>query len=362
MNRDRFHALVKAPLEESMPEREALLGLSARYPWFQSAHLLLCLADHRSESLHYPSSLKRAAVYAYNREVLYKLIMEPALSSAMHKFDEEVGNDPTDFTERQLEPNHEAQAKEELTAAPPPESHPAAAVPPEPESANPEEHVTAPVGSVQPDSGTTVGLTAADELEHEPDVLGKVETLETQPHRPVKATDFDALQKEILIEAITSSIEQEVSSGDVDDEREIKSPEPGETIENDRFVDATAHLSAYARWLLRRASAVPSEMPTEHAHEDPRSKQLALIDRFIQTDPKITPGKADLFTTENLAKMSLVEDEEFVTETMAMIYARQGNLRKAERAYKLLALKYPEKSVYFANQIKKLRDRPKPTS
>ena len=52
----------------------------------------------------------------------------------------------------------------------------------------------------------------------------------------------------------------------------------------------------------------------------------------------------------------LVEDPSLVTETMAKLYAQQGQMGRARKAYKLLALKYPEKSVYFAAQLKKLRN------
>jgi hypothetical protein len=41
---------------------------------------------------------------------------------------------------------------------------------------------------------------------------------------------------------------------------------------------------------------------------------------------------------------------------MAKLYAQQGQMGRARKAYKLLALKYPEKSVYFAAQLKKLRN------
>ena len=56
------------------------------------------------------------------------------------------------------------------------------------------------------------------------------------------------------------------------------------------------------------------------------------------------------------AKQGLVEDPSLVTETMAKLYAQQGQMGRARKAYKLLALKYPEKSVYFAAQLKKLRN------
>ena len=45
-----------------------------------------------------------------------------------------------------------------------------------------------------------------------------------------------------------------------------------------------------------------------------------------------------------------------MTETLAKLYSKQGNIQKAVEAYKILSLKYPKKSIYFANQINKIRD------
>ena len=42
-------------------------------------------------------------------------------------------------------------------------------------------------------------------------------------------------------------------------------------------------------------------------------------------------------------------------KNMAKIYVKQKKIKKAIYAYKILSLKYPEKSSLFAIQIKKLQ-------
>ncbi|MFV0376860.1 MAG: hypothetical protein ACK5JD_06100 [Mangrovibacterium sp.] len=46
---------------------------------------------------------------------------------------------------------------------------------------------------------------------------------------------------------------------------------------------------------------------------------------------------------------------EFVTETLAKIYIRQGMYKQAILAYEKLSLKYPEKNIYFAGQIDEVK-------
>ena len=50
-----------------------------------------------------------------------------------------------------------------------------------------------------------------------------------------------------------------------------------------------------------------------------------------------------------------ITKEDYMTETLAKVYAKQEKYKEAMKAYKILSLKYPEKSVLFANQIKKLQ-------
>ena len=79
---------------------------------------------------------------------------------------------------------------------------------------------------------------------------------------------------------------------------------------------------------------------------------------FIEKSPGLIRQKEDqkFFAPDIKAKESLIENEHLVTETLARIYALQGNINKAIRAYEILSLKFPQKSAYFATLIQKLKN------
>ncbi|TNJ43710.1 hypothetical protein KFZ70_08135 [Tamlana fucoidanivorans] len=82
-----------------------------------------------------------------------------------------------------------------------------------------------------------------------------------------------------------------------------------------------------------------------------KERKFELIDKFISKNPKINPTKSAA-PKGNLAKAQMIQPEALMTETLARIYVEQKNFKKAIQSYKILSLKYPEKSGFFANQIK----------
>jgi len=78
------------------------------------------------------------------------------------------------------------------------------------------------------------------------------------------------------------------------------------------------------------------------------------IDRFLNEKPKITPTKSNDINID-IAKQSVTENDSLMTETLAKIYIAQKKYKRAIKAYRILSLKYPEKSVYFADQIKAIK-------
>lgn len=86
---------------------------------------------------------------------------------------------------------------------------------------------------------------------------------------------------------------------------------------------------------------------------------LTLIEQFLSQDfssrtaqPMPAPGEAQ---AEDISLESATHHEEAVSETLAGIYIAQGYWEKAIDIYSKLSLKYPEKSVYFADLISHVR-------
>ena len=51
-----------------------------------------------------------------------------------------------------------------------------------------------------------------------------------------------------------------------------------------------------------------------------------------------------------------IKKQDYMTETLAKIYVKQGKYEDALKAYKILCLKYPEKISLFADQIKIIKN------
>lgn len=106
----------------------------------------------------------------------------------------------------------------------------------------------------------------------------------------------------------------------------------------------------FAEWL-----SLPKKENQKEENPSEKDIKFQLIDEFIEKSPRISPVK-DL--PENNPVFVRAENSneysDLMTETLAQIYTEQKKYDKAIRAYKILSLKYPEKSIFFADRINEI--------
>ena len=98
---------------------------------------------------------------------------------------------------------------------------------------------------------------------------------------------------------------------------------------------------------ILRDESKPQNLSNNH----PKFK---LIDQFIETNPKIKPVDKNI-PNRDISLESSSEDESIMTETLAKVYLEQKKYENAIKAYRILILKYPEKSGFFADRIKAIK-------
>ncbi|MFV8376741.1 tetratricopeptide repeat protein [Flavobacterium sp. LB1P62] len=101
--------------------------------------------------------------------------------------------------------------------------------------------------------------------------------------------------------------------------------------------------------IVRETESVKPSKTLPIKDED-KKKKAALIDKFIETSPKISPVKHGVASTVTF-DLNKDDNSYLMTETLARVYLEQKKYQKAIQAYEILILKYPEKSSFFADRI-----------
>lgn len=330
MHKSRLIELIAHPERVTPEDRPGLADWAQRYPFVASGWMLLARASALGGSVDEQRDLLRASSHLGLRRPLYDL---------MHLA-------PAPAPEVPLLPPEVPVAAPEVPQAPPFEEAPPAAeaVPP---------------------------------------------VVEVVPPAAEAAPDLKALEQDWLVAAVARSIELDVlewNAARAEEERSEASEEVEEGAEPAVPEQVVQGHSPFAQWLLSRAHGAGfgrqveseasggrepgSEQPLQiHSPEEtlketggtslPRSQGPVapthpLIQRFIEKAPRIGPIRDVGVGVEDLARKSIEEEGEVITETMARVLAEQGATARARRLYKLLGDRYPEKRVYFAALAREL--------
>jgi hypothetical protein len=302
MNRAAFNVLVREPAQLEAGQINDLQELASTYPYFSTIYILLTKAFKEEDNFNFESQLRKTAAYMADRQHLHQLLY--ALPAAKTK---------------SKEPEFAVDAN---TAVP-----------------------TLHNAEEQTNSATTTELPVA-------------ETEDTREEEK----EMNPLEQQILTEAINSSILQEVSQMKEDQElseftalsdsktssqQQTDLPDP--TTPSPTFDTNSPHgFSEWIRYFSGTSDPSSGSPP-------PAAAKQALAD--VSSAAKQIQQKAEFYSAAKMARRSVVENDDLVTETLAQIYERQGSDEKALATYQKLQLKFPEKKIYFAGRIRDIENR-----
>jgi hypothetical protein len=335
---------------------EELDALVEEHPWCSTFQVLKAMALKEKDDIGFKKQLNRAAIAIQDRTKLYNYLVEDSLKTRIEAVETEVSEPKSSEPHSIKGPGKERQSAPERKAAKE-ERSPAGQTPEQKETTSPESttggNEISSSASAEKSSDTDDAVNNQDYAKAASDTSAKATTEEPAAPKASagkpdekSAISPEPMEDRVMREAVMhiGELEWETRLSELESEekdRETaedtgKQEEPTETKGGDE------NTSSFGKWLLNLDANKSVEK------EKGKEEQRGLIDKFIDNEPTISPVKTAFFSPSQMGKMSLLDDDSFVTETLASIYERQGDFKKAAKAYGNLSLKYPEKKPYFA--------------
>ena len=147
-----------------------------------------------------------------------------------------------------------------------------------------------------------------------------------------------------LVQEENISTEEAANNEKPEPKVEIEPEKVSEVVKPTSNSNVTSFISTWKSWLKidRSEIVTPSE----------QDKKAAIIDKFIENNPKISPIKEDV---DFIVKEKSNDISHLMTETLAQLYVEQKLYTKAIQAYKILQEKHPEKTEEFEERIEEIK-------
>ncbi|MCK7590122.1 hypothetical protein M0G43_06030 [Subsaxibacter sp. CAU 1640] len=300
MNKDQFTYLLQHPQQITVTQTNDINSIIEKYPYFQPARALYLKGLKNKDSFKYNQELKITAAYTTDRSILFDYITSDTFNQ------NEIS--------QQIKQNSD--------------------------------HLK----DIYVNEFDDISINRSVEID---------DALKEQIKSTQGALDPDLFIERMTIGTIANfNIESEEKTDELEKKNEDIKPEEvlniGKPLEFDR-----SETHSFAEWLkitsFKPIIREPEEKkePEKVENESSIERKFELIDKFLESNPKIIPSKES--NTQNLAKAQPAQNDGLMTETLARIYLEQKNYEKAIQSYKILSLKYPEKSGFFADQIKAVK-------
>ena len=314
MNLNDYTYLLNHPDQVGAQQTDALDRIVAEFPYFQSARALRLKGLYNQNSFQYNYALKVAAAYTTDRSVLFDFITSDTFTAIQKGVYDKKLADISDIS-----------VVEAVDLKP----------------TRPEDKIEASI------------LQSIRESENAKEIRVIAETVDANPvPEPVV---------EQPIETETASPDGTIAATQVTPAQVDTDPITDSLLELGKPLAFSAdEKHSFAEWLrlsslkpIDRGVPEPDESAALPELESPEwQKKQALIDKFIEANPKIPPVRQDYTPPAPEAPR---DDSSLMTETLARVYLEQKKYQKAIQAYEILILKYPEKSIFFADRISEIK-------
>lgn len=309
MNQTEFTDILQKPQLVTKTQTEDLKTIINSFPYFQSARAMYLKGLKNSESFKYNHALKTTAAYTTDRSILFDFI-----TSDVFKQNE---------ISRFIKQNTSHLKDIEVTIE---------------------------------DISVSNTITLDDDLK--------------QQFEETKDIIFDpSLFQPKTTESINPDTEKIIEEDTQESSLKTEEPTPNDVLNLGKPLEFTQNEThSFNEWLslttlkpIKRDKTVEIDVVEDKTETDKadntklsRLKKFELIEEFISKNPKLEAPKKGV-SHHNIAKAQMIQPEALMTETLARIYVEQKNYKKAIQSYKILSLKYPEKSGFFADQIKAVK-------
>ena len=170
---------------------------------------------------------------------------------------------------------------------------------------------------------------------------------------PQNRTDADQILDPELFKSKDPKIDVELKKAKQEAKKTLELGKPLSFTKNEKYSFSEWLQVTSKKTIERKIEPTEENEQTDYKLEKEvlKQKKFDLIDKFIAKSPKIVPSEKKAFKIDT-KQSSRFDDKELMTETLAKVYLEQKKYKKATQAYRILSLKYPEKSGFFADRIK----------